>query len=115
MQAAAAHASDRQHPEAAASLPAATASSDQPQHAQQQAHSKEEEEERRGLVCMVCKEGYASQPQELLGAYCYCMKLRSGEGFGAVPEVWRGANSHRPDALQVICPNESLCDHHEVT
>ena len=24
------------------------------------------------LVCMVCKEGYASTPRELLGAYCFC-------------------------------------------
>ena len=67
----------------------------------QQAPSKEDEEERRGLVCMVCKEGYASRPKELLAAYCYCMKLRSGEGFGAVPEVWRGSSSSKPDALQV--------------
>ncbi|DBB15901.1 TPA: hypothetical protein ACH3X3_003498 [Trebouxia sp. C0006] len=45
---------------------------------------------------MVCKEGYGSQPKDLLGAYCYCMKLRSGEGFGAVPEV-----GVRPDTLQI--------------
>ena len=48
------------------------------------------DEERRGLVCMVCKEGYASQPNELLGAYCYCMKLHPGEALGAVPELWNG-------------------------
>ena len=76
------------------------ASSSQPQHAQQ-AVSKEEEEERRGLVCMVCKEGYASRPTELLAAYCYCMKLRSGEGFGAVPELWMGPAAPRSDTLQV--------------
>ena len=75
-------------------------SSNQPQHAQQ-AVSREEEEERRGLVCMVCKEGYASRPTELLAAYCYCMKLRTGEGFGAVPEVWNGPGPHRPNTLQV--------------
>ncbi|KAL0024070.1 hypothetical protein WJX79_002966 [Trebouxia sp. C0005] len=74
-------------------------SSSQAQHAQQ-VSSKEEEEERRGLVCMVCKEGYASRPKELLAAYCYCMKLRSGEGFGAVPELWRGSTSTKSDALQ---------------
>lgn len=79
----------------------AAAAPSQAQHAHQ-ASSKEEEEERRGLVCMVCKEGYASQPKELLAAYCYCMKLRSGEGFGAVPEVWRGSSSTKSDALQVI-------------
>jgi len=78
----------------------AAAAPSQAQHAQQ-APSKEDEEERRGLVCMVCKEGYASRPKELLAAYCYCMKLRSGEGFGAVPEVWRGSSSSKPDALQV--------------
>lgn len=89
-------------PSASSSAAAAATSSSQAQHAQQ-APSKEEEEERRGLVCMVCKEGYASRPKELLAAYCYCMKLRSGEGFGAVPEVWRGPNSStKPDALQVI-------------
>jgi len=87
-------------PGASSSVAAAPASSSQAQHAQQ-APSKEEEEERRGLVCMVCKEGYASRPKELLAAYCYCMKLRSGEGFGAVPEVWRGSSSTKPDALQV--------------
>ena len=47
------------------------------------------EEERRGLVCMVCKEGYASQPAELLAAYCHCMKLQPGEALGAVSELWR--------------------------
>ena len=77
----------------------ATAASPAPQHAQQAA-SKEEEEERRGLVCMVCKEGYASRPKELLAAYCYCMKLHTGEGLGAVPELWRGSTSPRPGALQ---------------
>lgn len=82
---------------AAASEPAA---SSQAQRAQQ-AVSMEEEEEWRGLVCMVCKEGYASQPTELLAAYCYCMKLRSGEGFGAVPEVWMGPGAPaRSDGLQ---------------
>lgn len=77
------------------------AGSSQPQHAQR-AVNREEEEERRGLVCMVCKEGYASRPTELLAAYCYCMKLRTGEGFGAVPEVWMGPGPPRPDSLQVI-------------
>ena len=76
-------------------------SSSQPQHAQQ-AVSREEEEERRGLVCMVCKEGYASRPTELLAAYCYCMKLRSGEGFGVVPEVWNNPSPRRPNTLQVM-------------
>ncbi len=52
-------------PGASSSVAAAPASSSQAQHAQQ-APSKEEEEERRGLVCMVCKEGYASRPKELL-------------------------------------------------
>jgi len=86
---------------ASSSAANAPTSSSQAQHAQQ-APSKEEEEERQGLVCMVCKEGYASRPKELLAAYCYCMKLRSGEGFGAVPEVWRGSSSTKSDALQVI-------------
>ena len=49
---------------------------------------------------MVCKEGYAARPQELLAAYCYCMKLRSGESFGAVPEVWKGSSNARSDSLQ---------------
>lgn len=75
-------------------------SSSQPQHAQQ-AVSREEEEERQGLVCMVCKEGYASRPTELLAAYCYCMKLRAGDGFGAVPDVWNGPGPPRPETLQV--------------
>ena len=82
-------------------------SSSQPQHAQR-AVNREEEEERRGLVCMVCKEGYASRPTELLAAYCYCMKLRPGEGFGAVPEVWMGPGPPRPDSLQVM----SIAPHH---
>ena len=76
-------------------------SSSQPQHAQH-AVSREEEEERRGLVCMVCKEGYGSRPTELLGAYCYCMKLHAGEGFGADPEVWNGPSPARADTLQVM-------------
>lgn len=94
---------------AAASEPAA---SSQAQRAQQ-AVSMEEEEEWRGLVCMVCKEGYASQPTELLAAYCYCMKLRSGEGFGAVPEVWMGPGAPaRSDGLQVIPETAShACTH----
>ena len=61
------------------------------------------DEERRGLVCMVCKEGYASRPDELLAAYCYCMKLQPGEALGAVPELWRSprASSSRQSSLQV--------------
>lgn len=61
------------------------------------------DEERRGLVCMVCKEGYVSRPDELLGAYCYCMKLQPGEALGAVPELWRSprASSSRQSSLQV--------------
>lgn len=62
------------------------------------------DEERGGLVCMVCKEGYASQPSELLGAYCYCMKLQPGEALGAVPELWRSprASSSRQTIPQVL-------------
>lgn len=64
------------------------------------------EEERRGLVCMVCKEGYASQPKQLLGAYCYCMKLQPGEALGAVPELWKGprtsAKSSNPQVRTLL-------------
>lgn len=93
---------DQSSSEASTSQAAASEqpSSSQSQHAQQ-AISREEEEERQGLVCMVCKEGYASRPAELLAAYCYCMKLRAGEGFGAVPEVWNGFGPLRPETLQV--------------
>jgi E3 ubiquitin-protein ligase UBR4 len=39
------------------------------------------------LACLVCKEGYLSNPTELLAAYCYCKRLPLSEAGGAAPPV----------------------------
>ena len=33
------------------------------------------EEEPAEVTCMVCKEGYAGSPTQLLGAYCFCRRV----------------------------------------
>lgn len=43
-------------------------------------------EDREGpLACLVCKEGYLSNPEELLAAYCFCKRLPVAEAGGAAP------------------------------
>ncbi len=38
-----------------------------------------------GVVCMVCKEGYATAPRELLGAYCFCMAASASDQSTIAP------------------------------
>lgn len=37
------------------------------------------------FACLVCKEGYATNPTELLAAYCFCKKVHVSDAGGAAP------------------------------
>ncbi|KAK3280427.1 hypothetical protein CYMTET_11725 [Cymbomonas tetramitiformis] len=43
------------------------------------------DEEDEVLSCMVCREGYAAQPSELLGVYCFCKRIRIRQPAPSAP------------------------------
>ncbi|KAK9837553.1 hypothetical protein WJX74_000015 [Apatococcus lobatus] len=55
------------------------------QLAQAFAEMEEESGEESELVCMVCKEGYATAPRQLLGTYCFCTVAAASEHPAIAP------------------------------
>ena len=45
------------------------------------------EEEPAEVTCMVCKEGYAGSPTQLLGAYCFCRRVPVADCGAEAPPV----------------------------